>query len=78
MKPSVSRVVHFHGTLVTEDNQCEVSLPFAAIIANVNEDGTVNLFVIDRTGEANAYGGHQNIPYSEEPKPDHWSWPPRV
>lgn len=76
MKPSIGRIAHYHSELTTG----EASRPFAAIVADVNEDDSVNLFLIDHSGSASAVngGGIEGVPYSETPKPGHWSWPPRV
>ena len=75
-KPSVGRVVHYQTVVNPE--------VLAAIIARVN-DGSVVLFVMD-PGYApeipfvGPTAGHfqTGVPYSEEPKPGHWNWPPRV
>jgi hypothetical protein len=45
-----------------------------AIITGLNEDGTVSLCVIYRTG----FFFMPTCPYSDEPNRGHWNWPPRV
>ena len=71
-KPSVGRVVHYHsyGTPGGEFKP----LPRAAIVTQVNEDGTIGLCAVNPTG----LFFHERCPYSEAPKPGHWNWPPRV
>lgn len=79
-KPSIGRTVHYHsyGTPGGE----YLPEPRAAIITQVLEDfGTdeapetrVGLAVLNPTGMF----FNPSVPFSEEPKPGHWSWPPRV
>lgn len=85
MTPSIGRTVHYHsygtpgGEFLPE--------PRAAIITGVPEllpeqpnsgpEGyvpAVHLAVLNPTGMF----FNLNVPYSEEPAPGHWSWPPRV
>lgn len=64
---SVGRIVHYTNT--AEDAR-------AAIIAEVwagDESGTVDLVIFNSLGSIFA----EDIPFSEEPKAEHWSWPPR-
>jgi len=74
--PSVGRIVHYqsHGTPGGE----YPSKARAAIITEIGEsfDGTprISLCVLNPVGMF----FDQYVPYSEEPKPGHWSWPPRV
>jgi hypothetical protein len=85
VKPSIGRIVHYHsyGTPGGE----YLPEPRAAIITDVPEllpeqpnsgpEGyvpAVHLAVLNPTG----LFFNQNVHYSEEPKPGHWSWPPRV
>lgn len=73
MVPSIGRIVHYHsygtpgGEFLPE--------PRAAIITAVHpgDDGLCDVTVFNPTG---IY--FNRIPFSEEPKPGHWSWPPRV
>lgn len=71
-KPSVSRTVHYqsYGTPGGEYN----SQPRAAIITIVHSDTDVGLFIVNPTGTF----FNEHVPYSETPKPGHWSWPPRL
>jgi hypothetical protein len=72
-KPSVGRIVHYHsyGTPGGEFKP----LPRAAIITQVvSDDGTVGLCAVNPTG----LFFHERCPYSELPRPGHWSWPPRA
>lgn len=79
--PSVGRVVHYHsygtpgGEFLPEAR--------AAIITAVYPEPPeladpellhVGLCVLNPTGMF----FNQLVPFSEEPKPGHWSWPPRV
>ena len=73
--PSVGRVVHYqsHGTPGGE----YLPEPRAAIIAKIGDDlsgSRVGLVVMNPTGMF----FNQDVPYSEDPKPGHWNWPPRV
>lgn len=69
----IGRVVHYqkYGTPGGE----HVSEPSPAIITKVidPELGTCQLFVIIANG---LY--FNTTPYSPEPKPGHWNWPPRT
>lgn len=70
--PSVGHTVHYqsYGTPNGEFK----SEPRAAIITQVNADGSVGLFIMNPTG----FFLPTSISFSEEPKPGHWNWPPRV
>lgn len=71
-QPFIGRIVHYqrYGSPCGEHQ----SKPSPAIITDVHDDGeTVQLMVF------NPNGLYVNkTPYSEEPKPGHWNWPPRV
>ena len=71
--PTIGRVVHYQrfGT----PNGEHLSEPSAAIITQVlnEQTGFCNLFVMNPSG---LY--FNPTPYSPEPKPGHWNWPPRV
>lgn len=83
--PSIGRIVHYqsYGTPGGE----YLPQPRAAIITAVPEllaeqpnsgpDGyvpAVDLCVLNPQG----FFFNEKVPYSEEPKPGHWNWPPRV
>lgn len=72
-KPTIARMVHYHsyGTPGGE----YMPEPRAAVITQVNDadTGEVALCVLNPTG----LFFNTAVPYSEEPKPGHWSWPPR-
>lgn len=77
MQPTVGRIVHYqsYGTPGGE------YLPEAraAVITTVewyrgDQDGNVGLCILNPTGQF----FNVSVPYSEEPKPGHWNWPPRV
>lgn len=79
--PSVGRAVHYqsYGTPGGEYK----AQPRAAIVTEVGvqtkkdpfgEEGTVHLCVLNPEGMF----FNRFVPYSEEPKPGHWNWPPRV
>lgn len=80
MKPSVGRIVHYqsYGTPGGEF----LPEPRAAIITAVHngdpvpEHGTpyIDAAVLNPTGMFFS----QSLPFSAEPKPGHWSWPPRT
>lgn len=66
--PTVGRIVHYKrpGRV----------LPRAAIVTYYSaEFSDVDLHVFEILGEDFKAEG---VPYSEEPKDGHWSWPPRV
>ena len=72
-QPSIGRIVHYrsYGTPGGE----YPPLPRAAVVTEVDEDGeTVGLCVLNPTGQF----FNQHVPFSDEPKPGHWSWPPRA
>lgn len=68
MKASIGRIVHYQS--YNEKGSCA----YAAIISQVNPDGTVELATL---GPNSLYFQH-SVPFSEEPTPSHWSWPPKV
>ncbi len=76
-RPSVGRVVHYQsfGTPGGE----YTSQPRAAIITAVQwREGTqppvISLCILNPTGMF----FNLDVPFSAEPKPGHWNWPPRV
>lgn len=71
-KPSVGRIVHYqaYGTPGGEYK----SVPRAAVVTQVNDDGTIGLAILNPTGMF----FNPTIAYSEEPKPGCWNWPPRT
>lgn len=79
--PSIGRVVHYQS--YNENGECS----YAAIITQINSEvkgvpgdhgsdrqETVELVTF---GPNSVYFQHK-VPFSEQPKPSHWSWPPRV
>lgn len=71
-KPSVGRIVHFHppDACIT----AQTAVVYGAMITAVNGDGTCELATM---GPNSLYFQH-NVQFSEVPKPNCWSWPPRV
>jgi hypothetical protein len=71
-KPSVGRIVHYqaYGTPGGE----YPSVPRAAVVTQVGEDGAVGLAILNPTGMF----FNPSVPFSAEPKPGSWSWPPRT
>lgn len=85
MTPSIGRIVHYHsyGT----PNGEYLPEPRAAIITELDDTaalaGTgINIPGAPYVGLAvlNPTGIHFNrtVPFSADPKPGHWSWPPRA
>lgn len=71
-KPSIGRIVHYqsYGTPGGEF----LPKPRAAIVADVGDDGsTCDVVVFNPQGLF-----FNKVPFSAEPKPGCWSWPPRV
>lgn len=79
--PAIGRIVHYqsYGTPAGEF----LSEPRAAVITEVDKNqrfprldsqGDVGLCVLNPTGMFFS----RHVPFSDEPKPGHWSWPPRV
>jgi len=72
MEPTIGRVVHYHsygtpgGEFLPE--------PRAAIVTAVHSLTLVGLAVLNPTG----LFFNQFVPFSEEPEPGYWSWPPRL
>ena len=70
--PSIGRTVHYqkYGTPGGE----HLAEPGPAVVIKVYEDLACDLFVMNSNGTY-----HNNkCPFSAEPKPGHWNWPPRV
>ncbi|MER5836597.1 hypothetical protein ACIQYW_18930 [Rhodococcus erythropolis] len=72
--PTVGRNVHYqsYGTPKGE----YLPEPRAAIVTAVPDDynGTLSLVIFNPTGQF----FNPSVPFSPEPKPGHWNWPPRV
>lgn len=82
--PSVGRIVHYHP-LVTPQYKTPPG-PYAAIVTAVEprvgehaplpeHKESIAATVLLPSGTPMSY---PLIPYSEHPKPGHWSWPPRA
>lgn len=69
--PSIGRVVHYQS-LGTPNGE-HPSAAYAAIVTAVDGE-RVSLFVMYPNGTSNKSA----VPYSDEPRAGHWSWPPRV
>jgi hypothetical protein len=69
--PTIGRIVHYqrYGSPGGEFK----AEPSPAVITQIHDDGDCQLFVMNPNG---VY--FNKTPFSEEPKPGHWSWPPRV
>ena len=76
-KPTVGRIVHYHPP--TECVGPESLCTYAAIISQVNPYpvGGIETVELATFGPNSLYFQH-NVPFSDEPKPGHWNWPPRV
>lgn len=74
-KPSVGRIVHYYDGLTAKEP------PNAAIVCAINDNGTVDLYVLPPhiwKDEHDRAHYEENVPYSETPKIGCWTWPPRV
>lgn len=79
ISPTVGRIVRYQSYGSPGGKYASVSR--AALVTAVpdvsdfpTQDGVLSLAVINPTGLFFDLA----VPYSEEPKPGHWSWPPRV
>lgn len=82
-RPTVGRIVHYYHTANDVEGKC----PNAALVTHVWSDECVNLEVAPngyhiQPGQRDAVDGvvervRTSVPYSDEPKPGHWCWPPR-
>lgn len=74
--PSIGRTVHYHsygtpgGEFLPEPRAAIVT----AVVDWVPDAEVLSLAVLNPTG----LFFHEEVRYSEEPKPGHWSWPPQV
>jgi len=85
-KPSIGSIVHYHS-YGTPNGEFKPE-PRAAIITAVRTRETTSLTDAELTFEVthvslcvlNPTGMFftQDLPFSEDPKPGHWSWPPRA
>lgn len=68
---SVGRIVHYqsYGT----PNGEHESVARAAMVTEVKAGNVISAAVFNPTG----LFFHNDLPYSEKPKPGHWNWPPR-
>lgn len=81
-KPSVGRIVHYQsfGTPKGEYKSQPVAAVVTVVVTEpVDETGKdlrerVGLCILNPTGMF----FNTDVPFSEEPKPGHWNWPPRV
>lgn len=79
MKPSIGRIVHYqaYGTPVDPSGKAAYKPePRAAIVTEVCDDSNEAVGLAVLTPQGMFF--NRSVPYSEEPKPGHWSWPPRV
>lgn len=75
MRPTVGRIVHY--TPVT-DREDDVDPPCAAIISDVHDSaGRIRVGIhVFQPGRRKPVW-YREVPFSEEYRPGHWSWPPR-
>ena len=78
MKPAtgvaVGRIVHYYPF----NDDIAIAQPRAALIAAINDDGSVNLAVVPPTANSIEPVRVDYVTFSEEPHPGCWTWPPRV
>jgi len=69
-RPSIGRIVHFTGP----DGDPG---PYAGIIVRVHGDEKATVVDLVTFGPHSMY--HNNhVPFSRDPAPGHWTWPPRA
>jgi hypothetical protein len=80
--PSVGRIVHYHDStavapqaaiIIGVHSPDDVARRWPTMAADISGLVCLHVFPADR-----APHGLDPIPYSEMPKPGHWSWPPRA
>lgn len=69
--PTVGRTVHYHS-YGTPGGEYLPEARAAIITEAAGPDGMASLAVLNPTG----LFFKEDVPFSEEPKPGHWSWPP--
>lgn len=75
MTPTLGRIVHY-----VPPQDCvgpNSLLMYAAIVAKVNTEKFPETVELATFGPNSLYFQHE-VPFSEEYKPGHWSWPARV
>lgn len=75
-KPSVGRIVHYGYYQPWRDVEGEKLVAVAAIVTQVNEDGTVNLAIFLPSGGLPTTASY--VKQSETLEKDSWMWPPRA
>lgn len=70
--PTVGRIVHYQA-FGTPGGEYK-SVPRAAVVTQVGEDGMVGLAILNPTGMF----FNPEVPYSETAHVGHWNWPPKV
>ncbi|HKU01423.1 MAG TPA: hypothetical protein VJQ80_01265 [Arthrobacter sp.] len=81
MTPSIGRIVHYHsygtpgGEYLPEPRAAIITaIPDALPAHWADRKSPVSLCILNPTGMF----FNELVAFSEEPKPGHWSWPPRV
>lgn len=74
MKPTIGRIVHYHSYGTPGG---EFTKPRAAVVTAVNDNGTVDLFVMNPTGVFLNRNVSAGGPEAMTPTPGCWNWPPR-
>lgn len=75
MKPSVPRLVQYYAEGNGPDEPH--SGPFAAIITKVDEAANTVDLAVFMPGN-NSTHAKTSVPFSEQPKKQHWCWTPKV